>query len=391
MLYRLNDTTGRYSIITHHHDRVNRKMTLPFSNLDHVPPFVTSPTGSIYHFFSYYTESNEDNEVIIRKATINYFDVNNTLEVEAPVIPNTGKRAAKILKRMAVNNPDKNRNFLLEDFIANEQINIYGRVYIIADCDYHTRDLLEQLGYDFGESIDIPGNDWDDTEKPHSMSRAMTPSHSATSTLAATRLYRGDEDKVLKFIGVCDDRDIQLMYKVMDNTITIYNNRLEDFSDRKAPIKSVLKNTKVLKEHLDGSEDDSTILICTADDLAISPMTKRYFLHWHDLKIGVTLPMQGFNVTLLDADKATRQFYSSYGMDLPEGIKMVKPQVDPPKKLVPPSTGFGSFDDSIMSCYAPSIARNLARVRVNKARIMAGVKVQYRAVMVDPKDVSDRH
>lgn len=381
MLYRLNDTTGRYSILTRQHDRTNRKMTLPFSTFDHVPPFVTSPVGQIYHFFSYYTEFNEDNEAIIRKVTINYFDVNNTLEVEAPVIPNSGKRAAKILKRMAVTNPNQNRNFLIEDFIANEQINIFGRIYTIADCDNHTRDLLEQQGYDFGESVEIPGNDLEDTEKPHSM-RKMTPSNSATS-IQARKLYRGDEDRVLKFTGVCQDRDIQLLYKVMDNTITIYINRLDDISDRKAPIKSVLKNTKVLKEQLDGTEDDSTLLICTADDLAISPMTKRYFLHWHDLKVGVTLPMQGFMVTLLDADRSTRQFYSSYSLDLAKGIKVEKPQVDVPKPRVPPSTGFGSFDDSIMSCFAPSIARRVQRARVNKARSMVGLKVQYRAVMVD--------
>ena len=238
---------------------------------------------------------------------------------------------------------------------------------------------MNVVGFDFGEPVEIPNNDG----TYESANRVAKP------TYLSKRIYPGDEDKVLKFTGVWNDTsDVQLFYRISDNTMSLFCINEINPSDRKAVVQMLLKNTKVVKENLDGSEDESTILITTAEEVGLpSSMKTRYFLHWHDLKFGVTLPMQGLNVKLLDADKATREFYKSYGITLPAGIIVQKPRVEPIKPAIPPHTGFGSFDDSITSCQGSLMPHTLHK-DVNKIKKFEGVRIQFKAVLVHPVDVS---
>ena len=51
-----------------------------------------------------------------------------------------------MLKNGQVNNPYKNRIFLIEDFMAGAELNIYGRIYTVSDCDTETKRYLMKLG-----------------------------------------------------------------------------------------------------------------------------------------------------------------------------------------------------------------------------------------------------
>ena len=338
--------------------------------------------GRVCHFVAYYTEHVPENltePTRTRQVEIIYHVESKTIEILEPVIPNSGLYQGQILKKMQVMNPAQNRNYQLEDFRAGEKVSILSKFYTVVDCDNATKRYMQQLSFDFGEPHEIPNNDG----RFESELRVVKP------TYLSKRLRAGDEEKVLRFTGLWNDSNIQLFYKVIDNSISVVCINEVNASDRRAVVQMLLKNTKVEKLTLDGSEDESTILVSTAEKIGLpSEKGVKYCLHWHDLKIGVTLPMQGFNVRILDADKVTRQFYSSYGIPLSEAVRVDKPKPEVYKRPIPPSTGFGSYDDSITSCEGSLVphkpAKNLAKMKE-----FEGIKIQYRAILIDPVEVSD--
>jgi hypothetical protein len=364
----------------HKKDRDTKQLTLPYSSLDNVPSFVVNPKGRVCHFLAYFTELVPENlrePSRTRQVEIIYYIESNTLEIIEGIIRNSGLNQGKILKNGQVTNPQKNRIYLIEDFKAGAELNIYGRIYTIVDCDRECKRYMSKLGYDFGEAIEIPNNDG----TYESANRVVKPSY------LSKRIRSGDEEKVLKFSGVWNGFDVQLFYKIFDNTISLFCINEINPSDRRAVVQMLLKNTKVVKEIYDGSEDESTILITTAEEVGLpTTTTTRYFLHWHDLRIGAVLPMQGLVVRLLDADKATREFYKSYNIPLSEGIPVEKPKVELAKPAIPPHTGFGSYDDSVTSCQGSLIPHTL-RKNLSKIKQFEGVKIQYKAILVDPVEV----
>lgn len=378
----LSDTFGRYSVKAHNKDRETKHLSLPFSNLDNVPSFVVNPKGRACHFLAYFTELVPENlkePSRIRIVEIVYYIESNTLEIIEQAKPNSGLCHGRLLNNLQVKNPEKNRFFLLEDFKSGAQLNIYNKIYTIVDCDNECKRYMSQLGHEFGEPLEIPNND----------GTYESAKHFSKSSYFSKIIHPGDEEKVLKFTGLWNGNDVQLFYKIYDNTISLFCINEINPSDRRAQVQMLIKNTRVVKENLDGSEDDSTILITTAEEVGLPSTEKiRYFLHWHDLKLGATLPMQGLKVQLLDADKATRDFYQSYGLKLPPAVIVERPKVEAAKPVVPPHTGFGSYDDSITSCQGSLIPHTLKK-NVVKMKQFQDVKIQYKALLISPVEPNE--
>ena len=122
---------------------------MPYSSLDNVPSFVVNPKGRVCHFLAYFTESVPENlkePSRTRQVEITYYIESNTLEIIEPSVPNCGLYQGKILKNGQVPNPIKNRIYLIEDFTSGTELNIYGRIYTVADCDRETKRYLSKLG-----------------------------------------------------------------------------------------------------------------------------------------------------------------------------------------------------------------------------------------------------
>lgn len=73
------------------------------------------------------------------------------------------------------------------------------------------------------------------------------------------------------------------------------------------------------------------------------------FFHWSDFYIGLELEVYGRNLRLVDADKATREFYNEQQVPLANPIVLPQPEVVVHEREIPPPTGFGSEEDSLRS------------------------------------------
>jgi len=92
------------------------------------------------------------------------------------------------------------------------------------------------------------------------------------------------------------------------------------------------------------------------------PKPSSGFYHWADLSIGSIVNAYSRMIKLIDADRATREFYSREGMKL-------GPRLPPPLKrhpvalgrMLPPYSGFGSEEDSLTSCVGSLVQKAPAK------------------------------
>mmetsp|Transcript_6457 Transcript_6457/g.19005 ORF Transcript_6457/g.19005 Transcript_6457/m.19005 type:complete len:323 (-) Transcript_6457:120-1088(-) len=86
------------------------------------------------------------------------------------------------------------------------------------------------------------------------------------------------------------------------------------------------------------------------------------FWHWTDLNIGCIVNAYSRMIKLIDADRATRSFYSQEGIRL--GPQIAPPINDHPvplERTPPPYSGFGSEEDSLTSCTGSLVQKAPAR------------------------------
>jgi hypothetical protein len=77
------------------------------------------------------------------------------------------------------------------------------------------------------------------------------------------------------------------------------------------------------------------------------------FYSWTDLAIGLEINVYARNLRIIDADTPTRTFYANYHRPLPTRIDLEPAPTVYHEREVPPSTGFGSEEDSLRSCSGP--------------------------------------
>jgi hypothetical protein len=77
------------------------------------------------------------------------------------------------------------------------------------------------------------------------------------------------------------------------------------------------------------------------------------YYHWSDLCIGLEMNVYARNIRVVDADSMTRSFYEHYNIPLTPKMDELQASVASHKREIPPSTGFGSEEDSLRSCQGP--------------------------------------
>lgn len=131
-----------------------------------------------------------------------------------------------------------------------------------------------------------------------------------------------------------DVNEYTLQYYLSDDTIEICSISNPNTKDQ-GPSK-LLKRSKLPKK------------FAFTMDLSLPPNPKNFF-HWTDIFIGLHLSVYGRDLQVMDADRFTRDFYSSFDFPLAPAIVIPKPVVTIQKREIPPPTGFGSEEDSMRS------------------------------------------
>jgi hypothetical protein len=95
------------------------------------------------------------------------------------------------------------------------------------------------------------------------------------------------------------------------------------------------------------------------------------FFHWTDLHIGMYLEVYGRRLQVIDADRATREFYESFDFTLEPAIVIPKPVVVVHQREIPPPTGFGSEEDSLRSVSGSLLPGPLPMKKLGESKVLS--------------------
>jgi len=292
----------------------------------------------------------------VHKCDIFYYTDDDSIEITERKFENSGMPQGNFMKRHQVPK-DEDSFYSLSDLVVGNTVVFYGRSFQIVDANSETQQYLSQYcGRDDGVSLGSPGgmssvfpedkyesarslNTWDPNirynikKNPTSVFAEASLGKTVDNTGRAGFLKY--DRKVLRFACVWDDReslygDVQqfkLHYFVSDNTMEVLAVYGQNSGRDPAPL--LVKRSKVPKDLKDESQGT---------------------YHWSDLDIGNTITLFTRPLLLVDADESTRDFYHSQGKTLMQSQDFMEEEPSPLIRKIPPSTGFGSEEDSLTSC-----------------------------------------
>ena len=425
-----NDISGRYSLISQQHDRLQKSRALPYSNTNNLPSYITNE-GRVCSFIAYFTEIPRDGiEDRSRVVFIKFFMEDNSIEMIEPRVENSGTSQGKFLKRHQVFKTNTKTIFSLDDFYCGADINIYHRIYKIIDCDNGTKKFLEARGRPFGKPISLPGTVYDPKSRAGVSRAAPRNSTSSMSLASKNKDYFQYDTKVLRFYGVWDCRNmlfgdeinVKIHYILAENKIEVVPINSRNSGRDRLP--KLLKKTSIMKpatsplrtssnefdfaNQLPSSPDNnnynegmesptngnrspisrnntsnSTIATATLQQLS-EQMQPTSSYHWTDLKVGLVIPVASMTILICDADDFTREFYNCKNMPLDTAIKRPPPEYPVLQTTIPPYNGFGSEEDSLQTC-KQTLVLSAPTKDGAKMKQLANMILRYEAVMAEPK------
>ncbi|CAH1401552.1 unnamed protein product [Nezara viridula] len=345
-------------------------------------------------FEAYYLESMIESGMycnyMVRNCRILYFLEDGTMQVvEKPVI-NSGLPQGVIMKRQKIKIPGMETNsdfYGILDLNIGREIELYGKVFKITNCDAFTRKFLNRLGIPVPEGSKSP-------QDPYLEKRIMDIQKKKRKVLKhnTVRKLMEMDNRILTFKAYWDDQDteggyvhlLRILFFLNDNTIEV-----KDVTESEKPY-YIIKRTKISKDgHMSisqpGDNEDVTLLNvlgptvensrCVIDPLGLGLEEKEYYTD-RDITIGSVICSYGRRFVIYDMDKFTKEYYAQkFGLDdlNPLEIPITKGETKIIKNFketieeLPPHNGFGSFEDSAINClylvpssYVKSWKRNIA-------------------------------
>ncbi|CAH1962003.1 unnamed protein product [Acanthoscelides obtectus] len=331
----------------------------------------------ILTFDAFFQESLEEvkgSPFQIRKVKIYYFLEDGTIQVVEPKVENSGIAQGTLICRQRIRLPaPMDANFYdIIDFNVGREIEFYGRVFKITNCDKFTRTFLNRCGIAVPDPIVAPTDPYliiraheRDAMQPRRPNRAV-------DTLGK---FLANDKKVLHFLAYWDDHDteygyihnLEIRYYLADDTIEIKELQSESGGEPGFIFLRRGKLPKVYKElPTPGADTDYTILnvlgsALTSRRYIVDPLNcgkeKVDYYTDKDLSIGAVLNCYNRRIILIDCDQYTRDYYSAkYGISefnplpLPGSKREVKVIPPPRNRELPPWNGFGTHEDSAQNC-----------------------------------------
>ncbi|KDR17132.1 EF-hand domain-containing family member C2, partial [Zootermopsis nevadensis] len=308
----------------------------------------------------------------IRKVKIFLFMEDGTIQVLEPTINNSGIPQGTLISRQRIPFPaPRNEDFYdILDFNIGKEVELFGRVYKITNCDRFTRIFLNRVGIHVPDPINIPPDPY--SVQREKLSEGMVPKKPSRHIDKLGQFLDFDR-KVLRFYGYWDDReslngmlhDLEIHYYLADDTIEVKENIPPNSGCDSGFM--FLHRCKLLKVYEElpslGYNDPHTVLNVLStgflkgrylvDALNCGQQSVEYYED-SDLAIGAVINVYGRKVVLTDCDHFTKEYYAKkYGLDdftpherprADSGV--VKKQTYP----LPPYNGFGTHEDSAANC-----------------------------------------
>jgi hypothetical protein len=320
----------------------------------------------VLRFYGYYREGVHELRVEterVRRCNLYYFLEDDTMQVTEPREENSGLVQGNYIRRHRI--PKKVGTtdwFSVDDFDIGREIEIYGKVFVIVECDAFTRSFYHNLGRSLR-----PKDSWPDDSHRTARALATAPRQTTTEHMewkrygefavggslktftkeereAQERFLKTDR-QVLRFYCVWDDpgmggerHTFVLLYFVSDRTIKVIE--IMPQSSGRDPFPVYIKRQKVPKTDTPAADCDLETLGKASRDHIVE----------RDLGIGRVVRVFGRDFLLYDCDDFTRQYYrTNFGVEGMTPLDVSLPQPAPVMMTVPGPTGYGNEEDSLTS------------------------------------------
>lgn len=293
----------------------------------------------VLRFNGYFKETvhERQEQYLVRYVNILYFVEDDSILVHEPIVQNSGIPQGVLIKRQRI---PKNRigdMYDFRDFNLGIELEIYGRMFRITNCDKFSRQYMAEQGITINEAETSPPDPY--TEKRNGPNR-QTQQDIKTDNLKKFLQY---DRNVLRFYCVWDDRDSMfgemrpfiLHYFLVDDTVEV--RQVKSASGGRDFFPVLLKRQKLPKKYTSmpqledvGQKDNHTP---------------------DDFTIGQTIEVFGRKFLIYDADEHTKRYYSDVlNKPQPSAINATVEKEPGPKIEMPPYNGFGTEEDSLGSC-----------------------------------------
>ncbi|CAH1403259.1 unnamed protein product [Nezara viridula] len=301
-------------------------------------------------FFKQSVVESPDEYYRVRIVNIIYFLEDDTITVMEPKVENAGFLQGRLVKRARIPKFGMGEYWHWKDINLGMDMDIYGIVYHICDCDQYTRAWLESQGIELDQPEDMPID-------PYSQKRGVINNvqQRVTPNVDEDKLKKFlDYDKrILRFYAVWDRRmeengsleKYKIYYYLQDDTMDIYEDQ-DTGEVRIFDSKAILKKVKIPKAKNTLRKDLVPLVYEPSDDDVL-----QYYSPC-DLVVGKTVFLMGRRFYLYDCDDFTRKYYQKiYRIEQPKIELPQETKKETSYKTIPKYTGFGSHFDSMLSYY----------------------------------------
>ncbi|EDQ87460.1 uncharacterized protein MONBRDRAFT_33364 [Monosiga brevicollis MX1] len=351
------------------------------------PPAHVALDKVVLTFDGYFKETiheSADEHYRVRFVKVFYFLEDDTMAVLEPAVPNSGLPQGKLIRRQRLPKDSEGNTYLWSDLGVGVNLQVYGRVFRLTDCDQFTRRFFEEQGVTLNEAEPQPVD-------PYALKRKVVEQPSTLSTTPS------DFDKLKQFVTL--DRKVLRVYAVWDDTASLHGSRrtytihyflVDDTvevreqhvpNDGRDAFPLLLRRQKVLRNHRDLPVEFPSIV------MEPSASENSDYIGPADLLIGQTVHIMGRDFLVYDCDAFTQEFFRrNFGVEDLTPLDISEPGKPVPKAPVPSHTGFGSEEDSLQSVLA--LNPRAPKSNMNKLLKYDKQVLRFRA-QLDTKDVTD--
>ncbi|XP_062267538.1 EF-hand domain-containing protein 1 [Platichthys flesus] len=364
-----------------------------FESLYKIPPqdFVPAHVAldkKVLRFYAYFQEDvlfSPDEVYRVRPVMIYYYLEDDSMLIYEPTVENSGLAQGKRLKRQRVPKNERGDHYQYKDLNLGIDLDVYGVIYHITDCDEFTTEFMESEGIVLNDPQPMPVD-------PYSKSREIPePAHTTPTETDPYHQFLTLDGKVLCFFALWDDadslyketRNVTIHYFLADDTVEI--REVHEPNSGRDPFPVVMRRQRLPKK-LKPRPFPSCVLEVSKHEV------DEYFSPT-DFQLGHTVKLRGRPFVLYDCDDFTKEYFQTNHSDMEMKPIVVPKKVDVHhnrKREVPPYNGFGSLEDSLQNCLSliPEPPRkNVMKMLENNLKVL-----RYGATMVSQNPSDDgRH